>query len=207
MTRKLASTLGGIMFIVTCTGAALAMPTAFTDDDTSVLSELEQGTPQELDNVVLQEGETTDVTVPTPTPTPTEDGGETDTEEGVENHGKAVSTAAHCAIKGRAHGELVRSVAQDKDATVESAQAACDAALAAAAAAPARVKPAKQPKAPKAPEAAKPATAAKPVKAPKPGKVTAPVVSETDETSEPTEGSASPGHGGPPPGKGNPHKP
>jgi len=50
-------------------------------------------------------------------------------------HGRAVSTAAHCPLKGRAHGELVRSIAHDKDATVEEAQAACDAALAAAAAA------------------------------------------------------------------------
>lgn len=47
-----------------------------------------------------------------------------------ENHGAAVSTAAHCPIKGRAHGVLVSGIAQDKDATVEDAQAACDAALA-----------------------------------------------------------------------------
>jgi hypothetical protein len=48
-----------------------------------------------------------------------------------DNHGAAVSTAAHCPIKGREHGELVRSIAHDKDATVADAKAACEAALAA----------------------------------------------------------------------------
>lgn len=58
--------------------------------------------------------------------------GESSKLEGEANHGMAVSTAAKCPVKGRAHGGLVRSVAKDKAATVESAQAACDAALAAA---------------------------------------------------------------------------
>ncbi|MGH3116865.1 MAG: hypothetical protein ACRDQ2_07070 [Gaiellales bacterium] len=89
---------------------------------------------------------------PTPAPSPTtleceeaDDDGDDDadateeSEDGTttsfhENHGRAVSTAAHCPLKGRAHGELVRSIARDKDATVEEAQAACDAALEAAAA-------------------------------------------------------------------------
>lgn len=47
-----------------------------------------------------------------------------------DNHGAAVSTAAHCPITGRAHGVLVSGIARDKDASVEDAQAACDAALA-----------------------------------------------------------------------------
>ncbi|MDQ3646527.1 MAG: hypothetical protein M3345_06265 [Actinomycetota bacterium] len=46
------------------------------------------------------------------------------------NHGAAVSTAAHCRVKGRAHGELVRSIARDKDATVADAESACQAAIA-----------------------------------------------------------------------------
>lgn len=83
-----------------------------------------------------------------------------------ENHGAAVSTAAHCPVKGRAHGELVRSIAQDKDATVADAEAACAAALAAAAAEPAK-------------EKGKPDKAARirPTKPPKPSKDTV-----TDET-------------------------
>jgi hypothetical protein len=47
------------------------------------------------------------------------------------NHGSAVRVAAHCDVHGRAHGELVRSVAQDKDATVASAEQACADALSA----------------------------------------------------------------------------
>jgi hypothetical protein len=53
-----------------------------------------------------------------------------------DNHGAAVSTAAHCDLPGSAHGELVSSIAHDKEATVADAQAACAAAQAAAAAAP-----------------------------------------------------------------------
>ncbi len=46
-----------------------------------------------------------------------------------DNHGAAVRVAAHCDVKGRAHGELVRSVATNKDATVAGAEAACIAAM------------------------------------------------------------------------------
>ena len=45
-----------------------------------------------------------------------------------ENHGAAVRVAAHCDVRGRAHGELVRSIAGDEDATVAEAAAACEAA-------------------------------------------------------------------------------
>ncbi|MGH2748055.1 MAG: hypothetical protein ACRDKB_09050 [Actinomycetota bacterium] len=47
-----------------------------------------------------------------------------------DNHGKVVSTAAHCPIKGRAHGMLVSEIARDKDATVADAEQACEEALA-----------------------------------------------------------------------------
>lgn len=200
MSRKLATTLGGIMFIVACTTAALAMPTAFLEEQESVLAGLDELEPGDLDvTSTVPEGETTDVAVPTPTP----DGSDEETEDdGAENHGKAVSTAAHCAVKGRAHGELVRSIAQDKDATVAEAQAACDAALAAAALTPVKVRPAKPAHAVKPP---KPEKAAKPVKA-KPAKAPAPVATETEDEAVTTE-EAAPTHGGPPPGKGNPHKP
>jgi hypothetical protein len=46
------------------------------------------------------------------------------------NHGAAVSTAAHCPIKGQAHGKLVSSIAKNKAATVADAEAACAAAIA-----------------------------------------------------------------------------
>ena len=61
-----------------------------------------------------------------------ETGEEGDTQR-AENHGAAVSTAAHCDLDGKAHGEFVRSIAHDKDATVAEVEAACDAAKASAA--------------------------------------------------------------------------
>lgn len=71
---------------------------------------------------------------PQPTDAPDEEDGE---DAPKENHGQAVSTAAHCDIRGQAHGQLVRSIATDKDATVADAEAACAAAIAAQEAAPA----------------------------------------------------------------------
>jgi hypothetical protein len=47
------------------------------------------------------------------------------------NHGAVVSVAAHCPVTGRAHGEFVREVAQDKEMTVAEAEEACTAAVAA----------------------------------------------------------------------------
>jgi hypothetical protein len=40
-------------------------------------------------------------------------------------HGRAVRIVAHCDVSGRAHGELVRSIATNKTATVEDAEKAC----------------------------------------------------------------------------------
>ena len=79
---------------------------------------------------------TSTATTPKPKKTPAND--ETgDEDEGgtqrAENHGAAVSTAAHCDLDGRAHGEFARSIAHDKDATVAEVEAACAAARAAAA--------------------------------------------------------------------------
>jgi hypothetical protein len=53
-------------------------------------------------------------------------------EGGQANHGRVVRVAAHCDVKGRAHGELVRSIAKDREATVADAESACDEAMAAA---------------------------------------------------------------------------
>ena len=50
--------------------------------------------------------------------------------DGDGNHGHVVRVAAHCDVKGRDHGELVQSIAQDKDATVDDAEAACKTAIA-----------------------------------------------------------------------------
>ncbi len=67
-----------------------------------------------------------------------DEGGEEDgdAEEGLEegdqdaaaNHGQVVRVAAHCPVKGRAHGRLVSSIARQKEATVADARAACAAA-------------------------------------------------------------------------------
>jgi hypothetical protein len=40
-------------------------------------------------------------------------------------HGRAVRVVAHCDVHGRAHGELVRSIATNKTATVADAEEAC----------------------------------------------------------------------------------
>ncbi len=41
------------------------------------------------------------------------------------SHGAAVSAAAHCRLKGAAHGALVRSVAANKSATPAGSRSAC----------------------------------------------------------------------------------
>lgn len=40
-------------------------------------------------------------------------------------HGRAVRIVAHCDVSGKGHGELVRSIATNKSATVADAEAAC----------------------------------------------------------------------------------
>jgi hypothetical protein len=47
-----------------------------------------------------------------------------------DNHGAAVSAAAHCDLAGAAHGEFVREVAHDKDITVAEVESLCEAAVA-----------------------------------------------------------------------------
>jgi hypothetical protein len=84
------------------------------------------------------------------------------------NHGAAVRVAAHCDVPGRAHGELVRSIAGDEEATVADATAACARAEAGAdgpgeaGKSHGPAKPAKPPKAAKSANPARPATPAKP---------------------------------------------
>lgn len=47
-----------------------------------------------------------------------------------DNHGAAVSAAAHCDLAGAVHGAFVSEVAKDKDITVEEVEARCEEALA-----------------------------------------------------------------------------
>lgn len=161
-----------------------------TDGDGTTEADLGDATDGETTEVGVGDGDVTDCEESPATEPDTEDGEDEEAEdddegEGSEagrpdNHGKAVSTAAHCeGLQGRARGALVSSVARDKSATVESAEAACAAALAEQEAAGAAgsvkanktksPKPAKAPKAPKAPKAAKTpkAAKAKAAKAPK----------------------------------------
>ena len=118
-----------LALVVLAAGFAYAMPNAYT------ASAEEEGSPETV-AVVASESPT-----PEPTESPVEVTTENDTEGGggKDNHGAAVSTAAHCDVHGKAHGELVRSIAKDKDATVADAEAACAAAVAAAEVAPAKV--------------------------------------------------------------------
>lgn len=152
------SLLTAIVFTAVAVGFAFAMPAIVTTS---------ARVPTELEPVVEAS------VLPTHTPTasvPPEE--ENEDKEHPDNHGAAVSIAAHCPIKGKAHGELVRSIAKDKDATVADAETACDAALAAAVAAPAREKG--------KPDKVERAKAPRPPKPPKPSKDT--VVDDADDT-------------------------
>lgn len=117
-----------LVLVVLAAGFAYAMPRAYS-------TSAEGGGTAEPEVIVTP--------TPTPTATATPDPELTETlddeaEEGTkaDNHGRAVSTAAHCDIRGKAHGELVRSIAKDKEATVADAEAACTAAIAAQEVAP-----------------------------------------------------------------------
>jgi hypothetical protein len=48
-----------------------------------------------------------------------------DAAKNTRSHGAAVSAAAHCRLKGAAHGALVRSVAANKSATPAGSRSAC----------------------------------------------------------------------------------
>lgn len=125
MTNKLKSVMLGIAFGAFSIGFAYAMPhmlvsaSQSSEDDPAVEA-------THIDDDLAAS--------PDPSETEVEEQGSDDPDgEKADNHGSAVSTAAHCDVKGRAHGELVRSIAHDKDATVADAEAACAAAMAAAA--------------------------------------------------------------------------
>lgn len=176
MFQKIRSVAGGVIFLLLCAGGALAMPAAFnTEPEEEATTALDQVTDDSQAGSAELQGETTEVTVPDYAEDQ-DDGDDPDVAEETENHGLAVSTAAHCDLKGRAKGQLVKQIARDKQATVETAQAACDASLAAHEAGAASAKPAKPAHAGKpakpahAGQPAKPAQAEKPVKTPKPAK-------------------------------------
>lgn len=131
--KSIRASLPAVFAFLLVMGFAAAMPTAAFDPDPEVTpvvtespepEETESPEPEETESPEPEETES-----PEPEETEDPDGPESEVRE--DNHGLAVSTAAKCPVGGRAHGELVRSVAQDKSATVESATAACEAALAA----------------------------------------------------------------------------
>jgi hypothetical protein len=195
MMKNLKSIAGAVAFMVMWAGAAIAMPTAFfaPDETPTTVADLTIEDPEPIPVVEEEDKKATKDDA--------ED--ETDGDANGDNHGKAVSTAAHCDLKGRAKGALVSSVARDKSATVESAQAACDAAVATSEAAGVQAKPGGGPK---------PDRSSKPEKAPKAPKAAetpsdegdAPVEEETSSDDSTTSGP--PVNSGPPADKG-PKKP
>ena len=214
---KLRGFLLGIVFAAVAVGFAAAMPGAMSvpEVDTTDESVEERDTAAEAD-------------ARRPTPRPDESSVDSDesrkqkdpsSDDGAsrDNHGSAVSAVAKCDVKGRWHGEAVRSIAQNKDATLADAEAACAAAEAAAAAAggPGKSAAAKS----KAGKAT--ASADKPAKAPKADKPSKPAAPPAEVNEAPAEqpssdsgsgssgsgssgSSSSGGSGGPPTGKGKP---
>src|SRR5688500_20407858 len=122
-----------VVALVVAAGVASAAPTSAVDPEETTTTTTEV-TPTPTEVEPTPQPTETEVE-PTPEPTEVVEEEVESDDEGEQgeklNHGAAVSVAAHCPVKGRAHGELVRLVAQDKEATPESAQAACDAAVAA----------------------------------------------------------------------------
>jgi hypothetical protein len=137
---KLRGFLLGVVFAAIAVGFAYAVPRAVDlasapDDNKAVQSQDqdEHDKPKNDQGDDAQSG--TDANDETKNDDESEQGDESgsDGDAGSENgdqHGKAVSTAAHCAVQGSAHGDLVSSIAQDKGATVADAEAACATALA-----------------------------------------------------------------------------
>jgi hypothetical protein len=122
---KLRAFLMGVVFAAVAVGFAAAVPHTLRHASDEVASELEEDTATE--DVDPEEQE------PSESGTNDDSGEEGEVElEGNpnDNHGAAVSTAAHCDLEGQAHAELVQEVAHDKEASVADAEALCTAALA-----------------------------------------------------------------------------
>ena len=187
MVRHLKVLAISMVFTTVAMGFAYALPSALRGAASQASEELE----------MVEEGE------------PTEEGSAQDTEGGTgfesddegsegesseeedtskgHNHGAVVSVAAHCSVKGRAHGKLVREVARNKDMTVAEAEEACKAAVAAE---EGTVKPGKhaKPEKPAKPgKPAKPDRPAKPEKPTKPAKPAKPTKPEKPVTPKPAK--------------------
>jgi hypothetical protein len=120
MDRRIKAVVMGAAFTVVAVGFAYAVPKAVdTVTEDPALEEVEIEEVEEGEPVELEPAEQTDTA-------DAEDAG-----EHPENHGGAVSTAAHCDLEGKAHTELVQQIAHDKDATIASAEQACAEAVAA----------------------------------------------------------------------------
>jgi hypothetical protein len=186
MVRHLKVLAISMVFTTVAMGFAYALPSALRGAASQASEELEmveEGEPTEEGASQETEGETG--------VDPGDEGSEDESSEGESseeedtskphNHGALVSVAAHCSLKGRAHGKLVREVARNKDMTVAEAEEACKAAVAAQ---DGRVKPGKHAK-PEKP--AKPGKPAKPDKPAKPEKPTKPAKPDKPVTPKPAK--------------------
>lgn len=126
---KLRGILLGIVFAAVAVGFAAAMPGAMRASDIG---------PDEHAAATAQTPKPAKSKAPKPDETESEQEDDQDLENAAgpqDNHGAVVSVVAKCDVKGRWHGEAVRSIAGNPDATLADAEAACAAAQAAAAAA------------------------------------------------------------------------
>lgn len=135
---KIRGLLLGIVFAATAVGFAAAMPGAMSASDVEPAQDtielIEAGGP-EAAKAKAKPSKPEKAANPDRADEPEV---ETDgSEDEADGHGAVVSVVAKCDVKGRWHGEAVRSIARNKDATVADAEAACEAAKAAAEDAPA----------------------------------------------------------------------
>jgi hypothetical protein len=123
-----------MVFTTVAMGFAYALPTALRDTASQVPGAFEL--PEHEESLLAApmqaqpRGRSHDKPVDTKAKREDREGSENHSAAKDENHGSVVRVAAHCSVTGRAHGELVRSVASDKDMTVADAEHACKAAMA-----------------------------------------------------------------------------
>lgn len=135
MIRQLKVFAISMVFTTVAMGFAYALPTALRDSASQVPETFEL--PEQEEDLLAAPmeaqsgGRSHDKPGSTEAKSEDHGGSKNHSAAKAENHGSVVKVAAHCAVKGRAHGELVRSVASDKDMTVADAERACEAAIAA----------------------------------------------------------------------------
>ena len=197
---KLRGILLGIVFTALAVGFAAAMPGAMRVSDVGS-SQAKKETPKPDKSKAAEGSEEQESEVKEAEGSENEDPKE---KAAGDNHGSVVSAIAKCDVKGRWHGEAVRSIAQDKDADLTDVAAACAAAQAAAAAAPPKGKPDHAGSNGKQSAGGKPDDTGKPA-VPKVTKPAKPAASQSSSVA-PTE-PPKPADAGPPADKGNSKKP